>query len=816
MYTNGCLISDGLQDEYLNEGVDVRVIEYEDNRPLLDLFLQKPMGMLSLLDEESRFPQATDQTLVGNVTQMRMRFPSEPGSSQEKFEDNLKSKNFWRPMRVDLGFGINHYAGKVIYNASGFLPKNRDALPADIILLLRSSENELIRKLVTNPLTKTAYRPYVVGGRFKVKTFPLQSNLAHTKGKGTGSERLGSRQPSPQRSVNIVKGENGAESIHHPRETTNMRTQTVASYFRYSLMDLLSKMVAGKPHFVRCIKPNDEREAHKFDREKVLIQLLYTGILETAKIRRQGYSHRIPFDNFIQRFVCSLWEAMRTADENKHHKHWFIAIKTLSVCRYYMLAFRLNEEPPVSPETCTAILEKAKLENWAMGKTKVFLKYYHVEHLNLMLSRTMDRIVLVQAYVRCWLAVRNYRKTLGKRTQSAVVLQSAFRGHMVRKQMADEKPKAKQDAFIVQLQAVCRGYLERVKYKESLENKNNAAPQEATQEEKEENSEEVKENVPVEEDKSEAQEDGPKEPESSEEKATETPDEPEPGSGEESGTNQATTDEINSEQEAKAATVIQSNYRGYKERKRLQVEGQLPEKRKKETSTDSQSQESDSIPDPSEEEKPAEAGQVTEEEQNISQDQNDGSEKQEEPEAEEKTEEESSNTQEEPEKDEKKDEEEQNEEKSLDSFSKHHDAATTMLHCRDGIGQVMSGAWFPPDMTLATQAKEFNLCFIRPENFVSHGMRVLQISSVSQDFLMLQQKLNQIIMAHQINPTSNGMFTRGQVVNGSHGNDQQPSAATQQTRVSRRNTKPKTLNTPEDPPYYNLLHVSPFSCSQPY
>ncbi len=31
----------------------------------------------------------------------------------EKFEDNLKSKNFWRPKRVDLGFGIHHYAGKV-------------------------------------------------------------------------------------------------------------------------------------------------------------------------------------------------------------------------------------------------------------------------------------------------------------------------------------------------------------------------------------------------------------------------------------------------------------------------------------------------------------------------------------------------------------------------------------------------------------------------------------------------------------------------------------------------------------------------------
>ena len=48
-----------------------------------------------------------------------------------------------------------------------------------------------------------------------------------------------------------------------------------------------------------------------------------------------------------------------------------------------------------------------------------------------------------------------------------------------------------------------------------------------------------------------------------------------------------------------------------------------------------------------------------------------------------------------------------------------------MLHRRDGIGQVMSGAWFPPDVMLGIQAKEFNLGFIRPENLVSHGLRVL-------------------------------------------------------------------------------------------
>uniref|UniRef100_A0A803YSN3 non-specific serine/threonine protein kinase n=1 Tax=Meleagris gallopavo TaxID=9103 RepID=A0A803YSN3_MELGA len=356
------------QNEYLYEGVDARVIEYEDNRPLLDMFLQKPMGLLSLLDEESRFPQATDQTLV------------------EKFEDNLKSKYFWRPKRVDLTFGIYHYAGKVLYNASGFLAKNRDTLPADIVLLLRSSENNLIRQLVTHPLTKTGIAIVVI--------FLLSFSSLHTDHRDTG---------------------------HHPRETTSMKTQTVASYFRYSLMDLLSKMVVGQPHFVRCIKPNNDRQANKFDKEKVLVQLRYTGILETARIRRQGYSHRILFANFIK--------------------------------RYYLICYKTNDDPPVSPETCAAILEKAHLDNWVLGKTKVFLKYYHVEQLNLMRKETVDRIILIQAYVRGWLGSRRYKKIKEQREQSAIKIQSAYRGFVARKEYQNAKHNQKIEKYIIRLQA---------------------------------------------------------------------------------------------------------------------------------------------------------------------------------------------------------------------------------------------------------------------------------------------------------------------------------------------------------------------------
>ena len=40
-----------------------------------------------------------------------------------------------------------------------------------------------------------------------------------------------------------------------------------------------------------------------------------------------------------------------------------------------------------------------------------------------------------------------------------------------------------------------------------------------------------------------------------------------------------------------------------------------------------------------------------------------------------------------------------------------------MLHRSDG-------ARFLPDVTLGIQGKEFNLGFLRPEDLVSHGLRV--------------------------------------------------------------------------------------------
>ncbi len=56
-----------------------------------------------------------------------------------------------------------------------------------------------------------------------------------------------------------------------------------------------------------------------------------------------------------------------------------------------------------------------------------------------------------------------------------------------------------------------------------------------------------------------------------------------------------------------------------------------------------------------------------------------------------------------------------------------HDAATTMLHCWDCIGQVMSSAWFSPHIPLRIKAKKFYLGLIRPEHLICHHLGVLQV-----------------------------------------------------------------------------------------
>ncbi|KAM9422621.1 unconventional myosin-IXAa isoform 6-T6 [Salvelinus alpinus] len=115
------------QEEYRAEGISWHNIDYIDNTGCINLISKKPTALLHLLDEESNFPQASNQTLL------------------DKFKRQHEGNGYIEfPAVMEPAFIIRHYAGKVKYGVKDFREKNTDHMRPDIVALLKSSKNAFI------------------------------------------------------------------------------------------------------------------------------------------------------------------------------------------------------------------------------------------------------------------------------------------------------------------------------------------------------------------------------------------------------------------------------------------------------------------------------------------------------------------------------------------------------------------------------------------------------------------------------------------------------------------------------------------------
>ncbi|KAL0726888.1 hypothetical protein Bca4012_022981 [Brassica carinata] len=156
------------QEEYEGDGIDWTKVEFKDNQQCLDLIEKKPIGFVSLLDEESNFPKATDTTFAN------------------KLKHHLKANSCFRGER-GRGFRVSHYAGEVLYDTNGFLEKNRDPLHVDLIQLLSSCNCQLLnlfsskmRDKSLKPATLSESMNQSVITKFKSQLFKLMNKLEDT------------------------------------------------------------------------------------------------------------------------------------------------------------------------------------------------------------------------------------------------------------------------------------------------------------------------------------------------------------------------------------------------------------------------------------------------------------------------------------------------------------------------------------------------------------------------------------------------------------------------------------------------------------
>ncbi|KAM3720134.1 Myosin heavy chain, non-muscle [Dirofilaria immitis] len=143
------------QEMYRKEGIEWNFIDFGlDLQPTIDL-IEKPLGVLSLLDEQCIFPKSTDKSYVEKLIANQSKHP----------------KFIVPEFRTKSDFAIVHYAGRVNYSADQWLMKNMDPLNDSVVFLFQNSTDQFVAEMWKNAefasLGITDQTDYVFGARTK-------------------------------------------------------------------------------------------------------------------------------------------------------------------------------------------------------------------------------------------------------------------------------------------------------------------------------------------------------------------------------------------------------------------------------------------------------------------------------------------------------------------------------------------------------------------------------------------------------------------------------------------------------------------------
>ncbi|EGW01271.1 Myosin-XV [Cricetulus griseus] len=270
-------------------------------------------------------------------------------------------------------FTIKHYAGKVTYQVHKFLDKNHDQVRQDVLDLFVRSRTRVVAHLFSSYAAQTA------------------------------PPRLGK-----------------SSSI-----TRLYKAHTVAAKFQQSLLDLVEKMERCNPLFVRCLKPNHKKEPGLFEPDVMMAQLRYSGVLETVRIRKEGFPVRLPFQVFIDRYRC-------------------------------LVALKLNV--PADGDMCVSLLSRlctVTSDMYRVGVSKLFLKEHLHQLLESMRERVQNRAALtLQRYLRGFFIQRHFRSLRRK----IILLQSRARGFLARQRYQQMRQS------LVKFRSLVHTYVKRRRY----------------------------------------------------------------------------------------------------------------------------------------------------------------------------------------------------------------------------------------------------------------------------------------------------------------------------------------------------------------
>uniref|UniRef100_A0A8C3A6K1 Unconventional myosin-Ib n=1 Tax=Cyclopterus lumpus TaxID=8103 RepID=A0A8C3A6K1_CYCLU len=385
------------QEEYIREVIEHNF--YLFFYACLLCRVQHQSGILAMLDEECLRPgTVTDETFLDKLNTIC--------AEHQHFESRLSknSKYITDHSLPHTCFRIQHYAGKVLYRAEGFVDKNNDLLYRDLSQAMYKANHSLIKQLFPegNPAKVNLKRPPTAGFQFKASVGTLMRNL----------------------------------------QTKN-------------------------PNYIRCIKPNDKKASHIFTDSLVCHQVRYLGLMENVRVRRAGYAFRQAYEPCLERYkmLCKrTWPHWRKGvlslegRQNKSLLWLFFLEERRRQCLQNLATLIQKIYRGWKCRTHFLLLKKSQIVVSAWYRRYAQQKKY---------KKIKSATTVVQSYTRGWQARKLLRELkYQKRCKEAVTTIAAFwHGTQARRELKRLKEEARRKHAVAVIWAYWQGLKVRREYR---------------------------------------------------------------------------------------------------------------------------------------------------------------------------------------------------------------------------------------------------------------------------------------------------------------------------------------------------------------
>uniref|UniRef100_A0A4W5N902 Myosin heavy chain 6 n=1 Tax=Hucho hucho TaxID=62062 RepID=A0A4W5N902_9TELE len=249
------------QEEYKKEGIVWEFIDFGmDLAACIDL-IERPMGIMSILEEECMFPKASDSTF------------------KAKLYDTHLGKNacFQKPRivkgRPEAHFSLVHYAGIVDYNIGNWLVKNKDPLNETVVGLFQKSSLKFLSNLFVNYAGAEGGTMSAGGKKKKGSSFQTVSAL-HRENLGKLMTNLRSTHPHFVRCI-IPNETKTPGAMENPLVMHQLRCNGVLEGIRICRKGFPNRILyADFKQRYRILNPNAIPEGQFMDNMKAAEKLL--------------------------------------------------------------------------------------------------------------------------------------------------------------------------------------------------------------------------------------------------------------------------------------------------------------------------------------------------------------------------------------------------------------------------------------------------------------------------------------------------------------------------------------------------------------